>query len=178
VEDASTHNVKVTAVGFEKRKSHYGIGSYYCFVGNPLLGLNIVTRLFFYGCKGCKSKLSSPIISDRYSGPFDTCKYWPIFKIDEIWGWNDTRILSFVPGKDCDDDKVEETFVQTLKDLGKTISHNVILGGVGAYAVDDNCDRYYLVQRVDLPQEIDEDEMIMVENNMMMVSKGDWGLPG
>ncbi len=73
---------------------------------------------------------------------------------------------------------MEETFVQTLKDLGKTISHNVILGGVGAYAVDDNCDRYYLVQRVDLPQEIDEDEMIMVENNMMMVSKGDWGLPG
>jgi hypothetical protein len=73
---------------------------------------------------------------------------------------------------------VEETFVQTLKDLGKALSHNVLLGGVGAYDVDDDCDRYYLVQLINLPQEIAEDEMIMVENNMMMVSKGDWGLPG
>ncbi len=125
VEDASTHNIKMTAVGFEKRRGHNGIGSYYCFVGNPLLGLNFFTWCFFCGCEGCKSILSSPIISDRYSGSFDTCKYWPIFEIDEIQGWNDTRILSFVPGKNCDNDKAEETFVQTLKDLAKTISCNV-----------------------------------------------------
>ncbi len=52
------------------------------------------------------------------------------------------------------------------------------LGGVGAYAIDNKCDRYYLAQLVNLPQEIDEDEMILVENNMMMVSKGDWVCQG
>ena len=106
------------------------------------------------------------------------CKYQPIFKIDESRGWNDTRILSFVQGKGCDDDEVEETFVHTLKELGKTISRNVVVGGVGAYAVDDDCDSYYLVKWVHLPQEIEEDEMIMVENTMMLVSKGDWVCDG
>ncbi len=67
---------------------------------------------------------------------------------------------------------MDESFVQTLKDLAKTISCKLLLGGVGAHAVDDDCDRYYLVQWVNLPQELDEDEMIMVENKMMMVSKG------
>jgi hypothetical protein len=79
VEEASTHNIKMTAVGFEKKKGHYGIGSHYCFVGDLLLGLKIVTQFFFCGCDGCKSKLSSPIISERYSRQFEMCKYWPIF---------------------------------------------------------------------------------------------------
>jgi len=175
---ATTHNVKMTAVGCEKKKGRYGIGSHYCFVGDPLLGLKIVTRRFFCVCEGCKSKLSSSIISERYSGPFDMCKYWPIFMIDETRGWNDTRILSFVPGKACDQDEVEETFVHTLKELGKTISRHVVVGGVGAYAVDDDHHQYYLVQWVDVPREIEEDEMIMVENSMMTVSKGDWVCEG
>ena len=158
-----------------RKKGCYGIGSHFCFVGDPLLGLKTVTRCFFCGCEGCKSKLSSAIISERYSRPFDTCKYWPIFKIDES---SDTRILSFVQGKGCDDDEDEETFVHTLKELGKTVSRNVVVGGVGAYAVDDDCDSYYLVKWVHLPQEIEEDEMIMVENTMMLVSKGDWVCDG
>jgi hypothetical protein len=74
----------MTAVGFEKRKDRYRNGSHYCFVGDPILGLKFATRRFICGCEGCKSKLSSPIISDRYSGSFNACKYWPIFKIDEF----------------------------------------------------------------------------------------------
>ncbi len=73
---------------------------------------------------------------------------------------------------------MKETLVQTLKELGKTISHHVVVGGVGAYAVDNDCNQYYLVQWVQLPQEIEEDEIIMVENSMTMIPKGDWVCEG
>ncbi len=174
MEDASTHNVKMTVVGFEKKKGRYGIGCHYCFVGDPLLGIKMVAWCFFCGCQGCRNKQSNPNITTRYSGPSDNCKYWSIFKIDETRGWNDTRIISFNQTKGCDNEEVEETFVATLKELAKTIARNVNIDGVGAYAVDDECDRYYLVKWVDRPREIEKDEHIMVENTMMMVTKGDW----
>jgi hypothetical protein len=46
VEAASTHNVKMKAVGFEKKKGRYGIRSHYCFTGDPILGLKIASRHF------------------------------------------------------------------------------------------------------------------------------------
>jgi hypothetical protein len=140
VEATSTHNVKMKAVGFEK-KGRYGIGSHYCFTGDPILGLRIATCCFFCSCVGCKNELSSPTVSTRYSGPFDECKYWSLFKINDTRGWNDTKILSFAPAKDCDAEEMEETLVATLKQLAKTISLNVVIGGVGAYVVDDDVDQ-------------------------------------
>ncbi len=132
VEAASTHNVKMKAVGFEKKKGRYGIGSHYCFTGDPILGLRIASRHFFCSCVGCKNKLSLPTVSERYSGPFDECKYWSLFKIDDTRCWNDTKIISFAPAKDCDAEEMEETLAATLKQLAKTIARNVVIGGVGA----------------------------------------------
>ena len=90
VEASSTHNVKMKAVGFEKKKGRDVIGSHYCFTGDPILGLRIASHCFFRSCVGCKNELSLPTVSKRYSGPFDECKYWSLFKIDDPRGWNDT----------------------------------------------------------------------------------------
>jgi hypothetical protein len=114
-----------------------------------------------------------PTVSERYSGPFDECKYWSLFKIDDTRGWNDTKIISFAPAKDCDAEEMEETLVATLKQLAKTISRNVVIGGVGAYAVDDDVDQYYLVKWTQVPRELLDDEIIMVENTMTTVFRGD-----
>jgi hypothetical protein len=115
-----------------------------------------------------------PTVSERYSGPFDECKYWSLFKIDDTRSWNDTKIISFAPAKDCDAEEMEETLVATLKQLAKTISRNVVIGGVGAYAVDNDVGQYYLVKWTQVPWELLEDEIIMVKNTMTTVLRGDW----
>jgi hypothetical protein len=69
---------------------------------------------------------------------------------------------------------MEETLVATLKQLAKTISRNVVIGGVGAYAVDDDVDQYYLVKWTQVPRVLLHDEIIMVENKMTTVFRGDW----
>ncbi len=92
------------------------------------------------------------INSHRQQSPKDIAvhlkgsKYCFFFKIDDTRGWNDTNILSFAPAKDCDAEEMEETLVATLNQLAKTISRNVVIGGVGAYAVNDDVDQYYLVK--------------------------------
>ncbi len=60
-------------------------------------------------------------------------------------------MIEFVPTNDCDDDELQETMVSTLRELGKTIAKNVVVGGIGAYAVDDDVDKYYLVRWTELP---------------------------
>ena len=89
-------------------------------------------------------------------------------------GWNDTKIILFAPSKDCDADEMEETLVATLKQLAKTISRNVVIGGVGEYAINDDVDQYYLVKWTQVPRELLHDEIIMVEETMMTVFQGDW----
>jgi hypothetical protein len=88
--------------------------------------------------------------------------------------WNDTKILSFAPAKDCDAEEMEETLVATLKQLAKTISRDVVIGGVGAYAVDDDVDQYYLVKWTQVSRKLLHNEIIMVENTMTTVFLGDW----
>jgi hypothetical protein len=110
-----------------------------------LLGPKIAARRFFFSYEFCSNKLSLPIVSEKYDGPFDRCKYWAVFAINENLGWNDIRVISFEPGKGCNDEELEETFVATLRELGKTISRSVVVGGIGAYGVDADDSDYYLV---------------------------------
>ncbi len=107
-------------------------------------------------------------------GPFDECKHWPLFKIDNATGWNDVKLLEFVPTNECVEDELQQTMVATNRELGKTISKNVVVGGAGAYAIDDDVDKYYLVQWTGIPREWTEDEDIIVENTLTTVFAGDW----
>ena len=54
----------------------------------------------------------------------------------------------------------------------------VVIGGVGAYAINDDVDQYYLVKWTQLPRELLHDEIIMVEETMMTVFQGDWIFQG
>jgi hypothetical protein len=49
-----------------------------------------------------------------------------------------------------------------------------VIGGVGAYAVDDEVDQYYLVKWTQVPRELLHDEIIMLENTTTTVFRGDW----
>ena len=44
---ASTHNVKMKAVGFDKWSGRNGISCHYCFMADPLLGLRLAVCRFF-----------------------------------------------------------------------------------------------------------------------------------
>ena len=50
--------------------------------------------------------------------------------------------------------------MQTLQELGKTISRNVKISGVGAYAVDD-VDSYYFVKWIEEPRSILDADLVM-----------------
>ncbi len=84
-------------------------------------------------------------------GPFDECKYWPIFKINDSAGWNDVWIIEFAPTNYCNEDELQDTMVATLKELVKRISKNVVVGSIGVYTINDDVDKYYLVQWVERP---------------------------
>ena len=111
-------------------------------------------------------------------GPFDQCKYWSLFKIDDHQGWNDDRIISFEPAKGCVVNKLDETFVATLRELGNTLARSVVIGGKGAYSVNAEEFKYYLVEWTADPCMIDEDGVIMVVNQPMQVFTGDWVCDG
>jgi hypothetical protein len=99
VDEAKLHNVKMKAIGFDSKIKQSAIGSYNCFRVDPLLGPKIAACKFYCSCAACINKLSLPTVAERYDGPFEQCKYWPLFKIDDHRGWNDVRILSFEPSK-------------------------------------------------------------------------------
>ena len=65
-----------------------------------------------------------------------------------------------------------------MKDIGKTIVRNVVIGRVGAYTVDDEADQYYLVEWASEPREMEENENIIVENTLTTVFKEDWVCEG
>ena len=165
------------AVGFKRGGGRNGIGSHYCFMADPLLTIHLATRRFFCSCDGCRRKVLLGTIQDWYDGPFDQCKYWKLFKIDDGNGWNDVCILTFHPQVDCDVDELDESLVHTLRELGKSISRNVSVGGIGSYAADD-VDCYYLVKWIEEPQEVKEDGIVLVEDSPMMLFKGDWTCRG
>jgi hypothetical protein len=135
-----------------------------------LLGMHLATRRFFCSCNGCKIKLSLSTIQEPYDGPFDQCKYWLLYQIDDINCWNDAHILTF---QQQNVDKLDESLVHTLRELGKAVSRNVVIGGIGSYAVDD-VDCYYLVKWTEELQEVEEDGIVMVEDAGMMLFKGDY----
>ena len=174
VDEAKSHNVKMKAIGFDNKTKRSGIGAYYCFRADPLLGPRIAARRFYCSCAFCMNKLSLPTIEERYDGPFDQCKYWPLFRIDDHRGWNDVRIISFEPAKGCDVNELEETFVATLRELGKTMARSVVIGGKGAYSVDAEDSKYYLVEWTADPHMIEEDNVIMVVDQPMQLFAGDW----
>ena len=73
---------------------------------------------------------------------------------------------------------MEATLVSTLKELGKTISRSVVIGKIGAYGVDADDSKYYLVEWTDQPRLIEEDGVILVDGLMMQVFEGDWVCDG
>jgi hypothetical protein len=146
-------------------------------MADPLFGLRIAVSQFFCSCDACKTKLSLGTIKERYCRPFDQCKYWPLYKIDNNEGWNDVHILTFQPQDDCDVVELDKTLVHTLMELGKPISRSIVVGGIGAYAVDD-IDSYYLVKWIEEPREVEEDGIVMVEEVPVMLFKGDWSCRG
>ena len=133
------------AVGFAKGGGRNGIESHYFFMADPLLGMGLAMRIFFCSCDGCKRKLSLTTVQERYDGQFDQRKYWPLYRIDDEHGWNDAHILTFQQQVDCDVDELDDLLVHTLRELGKSISRNVVVGSIGLYFVDD-VDCYYLLK--------------------------------
>ncbi len=117
VDEAKLHNVKMNAIGFDNKTKQLGIGSYYCFRADPLLGPRIAAWRFYCSCAACINKLSLPTVATRYDAPFEQCNYWPLYKLDEHRGWNDVRILSFEPARGCDKNRLEATIVATLREL-------------------------------------------------------------
>jgi hypothetical protein len=174
VDEAISHEVEMKAIGFDNKTEQSGIGSYYCFRADHLLGPRIAAQRFYCSCAFCINKLSLPTIGERYDGPFDQYKYWPLFKIDENCGWNDMRIISFEPTTGCDKNELEETFVATLRELGKTMARSVVIGGKGGYGVDAEDIKYYLVEWTAEPCVVEEDCVIMVSDKLMQVFTGDW----
>jgi hypothetical protein len=69
-------------------------------------------------------------------------------------------------------------FVATLRELGKTMARNVVIGGKGAYGVNAEDTKYYLVELTADPRVIEEDSVIMVANQLMQVFTGDWACNG
>ncbi len=146
VDEARLHNMKMKLIGFDNKMKQSGIGSYYCFRADPLLRPRIAAQRFYCSCASCINKLSLPTVAERYDKPFEQCKYWTLFKIYEHRRWNNVRILSFEPANGCDKNKREETFVATLRELGKTMARSVVIGDKGAYGVDANDTKYCLVE--------------------------------
>ncbi len=88
------------------------------------------------------------------------------------------RIISFEPAKDGDKNKLEETFVATLRELGKTMARSVVIGGKGACGVDAEDTKYYLVEWTADPWVIKKDGVIMVVDQPMKVFADDWVCDG
>ncbi len=49
-----------------------------------------------------------------------------------------------------------------------------MVGGVGAYAVDDYVDKYYLIKWTGTPKAFTEDQEIIIENTLSTVLVGEW----
>ncbi len=84
------------------------------------------------------------------------------------------RILSLEHAKGCDKNKLEATFVATLRELGKTMARSVVIGGKGEYGVNAENTKYYLVEWTIDPQNIEKDGVIVVANQLMQVFADDW----
>jgi hypothetical protein len=54
VDQASSHNVKMKAIGFEKGSGRNGIGSHFCFIANLLIGVKIAARRFIAAVWGAR----------------------------------------------------------------------------------------------------------------------------
>ncbi len=50
VDEASSHYVKMKAIGFEKGSGRNGIGSHFCFIFDSLIGVKIAGRRFYCSC--------------------------------------------------------------------------------------------------------------------------------
>jgi hypothetical protein len=92
-----------------------------------------------------------------------------VFVINENLGWNDIRVISFKPGKGCNDEEHEEIFVATLRELDKTISRSVVVGGIGGYGVDADDLDYYLVQWTEEPRMIEDDNVLLVGDTQIQM---------
>ena len=68
VEKAKVHNVKMKAIGFDNMTKQSGIGAYYRFRADPLLGPRIAAQRFYCSCAFWMNKLSLPTIAKRYDG--------------------------------------------------------------------------------------------------------------
>jgi len=175
---ANNHRLKMTAVGFPDEKRS-GMGSTYCFMADPDLGLKIAACRFFCGCKGCEKRYDLPSIEERYEGAAKECKFWEVFKKDDESGYNDPMILSFVKANNCNEKEYNETLEVALNDIGMHMSSSVVEGHYGAYSVDhDKFVRYYLVQWVGTPRKLEQDEVVDNDGELVQLFKDEWVCDG
>ena len=61
----------------------------------------------------------------------------------------------------------------TMHGVGRRMADQVVIGGYGAYIVDDDRYDYYIVKWIDLPQEAEEDRLIELDGEQFTVKKGE-----
>jgi hypothetical protein len=117
-------------------------------------------------CQWCVTKLNKLTVEERYDGPRDGCKLWPIMEIvDENGtgtgkGYNDWTFGTFVEDKD----NVKAQYHASLRDMnvkiGERYSNEIEIDNYGAYMVNNPKMPVYVVQWVEEPwrAEIDGEE--------------------
>ena len=90
--------------------------------------------------------------------------------------YNDFRILTLESKKDNNEEQEWLSMVDTLKGYGKTIADGVVVGGFGAYIVEDPDYEYYLCRWTEEPYVAEKDEEVdMGEGEQKVkVYKNDW----
>ncbi|KAL7533170.1 hypothetical protein ACHAXR_005079 [Thalassiosira sp. AJA248-18] len=176
---AKWSKIRMAAIGFPKTKGN-GMKFHYNFRFEKALERWFSFRRIPCSCDGCYEKLCEPI-ETRYTGACNTCVLWKIFekKDGSGTGLNDWNKAKFEPADDCDDAVYHACKADTLREMGKTWTTQVVEGHVGAYRVDDRrYNNYYLVKWEGEPVMALETEALELGGNTFTVNKGDWYCEG
>jgi len=90
-------------------------------------------------------------------------------------GYNDWKMGWFEPRSDCKIDQYHACKADTLREIGKTYSEEIVEGNIGAYCIADHPDYpYYLCEWVGKPWQAEKDEEIEIGEESFVVHKHDW----
>jgi hypothetical protein len=112
------------AVEFEKGSGRNGIGSHFCLIANRLNGVKIAAMRFYCSCLGCKVNCHYQLQHTMWVHLMNATISLSLKSMMQPDG-----MMSSFPMNDCNEDEPQETMVATLKELGKTTSKNVVIGG-------------------------------------------------
>ena len=105
----------------------------------------------------------------KYSNPYDDCKYWTMYL-----GWNDWRQINFHKKKDCDTDEHERAQQWTLNKIGERMAELIVISQYGACLVDDRI-KYYLAQWTLGPWKVEDGSL---ETDGGVAREGEWVCKG